>query len=244
MTDPKNPESSNPESQGSKSQGSTGRTTLPPLKRDPLSDVVLYDDPAPTANAALPMGPRSGSSTAPTAAMPASGPGSAVPNSGGRPSGVGTSGNISGSTPSATAARTATPVPIAWRVWPVIDSVWELLGLSAILAIVPLVVWSLSGRTSLTVVCAVATGVVVWRNFVPTICEMNALGVTQRVFRRTRRIPWLSIDRYVVGRRGVFLTSAGAPLELFRGLYLPWGAHREQILASLRYYLPNAEDAS
>jgi hypothetical protein len=243
MSDPKNPEADNPESQGSKSHGSAGRTNLPPLRRDPLSDVVLYDDPAPAAGAAQPTSPRSGSSTAPTAAMPASGPGSVVPNSGGRLS-SGAPGNASGSTPSATAARTSTPVPIAWRVWPVIDSVWELLGLSAILAIVPLVVWSLSGRTSLTVVCAVATGVVVWRHFVPTICEMNALGVTQRVFRRTRRIPWLSIDRYVVGRRGVFLTSAGAPLELFRGLYLPWGAHREQILASLRYYLPNAEDAS
>jgi hypothetical protein len=82
----------------------------------------------------------------------------------------------------------------------------------------------------------------VWRQFVPTFYELSALGVTSRTLRRTRRIPWLSIDRFVVGRRGVFLSSAGAPLEILRGFYLPWGNHREEILISLRYYLPRAEE--
>jgi acetyl/propionyl-CoA carboxylase alpha subunit len=54
-------------------------------------------------------------------------------------------------------------VPIAWRVWPVIDSVWELLGLSTVLVLVPLVTWSLSGRTALTVLCTFAVGAVTWR---------------------------------------------------------------------------------
>ncbi|MCE9607142.1 MAG: hypothetical protein K8U03_19835 [Planctomycetia bacterium] len=225
MTEPRDPAAGNPEAQASKGQGSKAAANVPNANRDRLSDVVLYDDPAPAAGGAV---PRSGSSTSPGQARPASAA-ATLP---------------SGSAPSIATARTATPVPIAWRIWPVIDSVWELLGLSALLVAVPVLVWSLSGRTALTVASTAAVGLVMWRNFLPTICEMNALGVTQRIFGRTRRIPWLSIDRYVVGRRGVFLTSAGAPLELFRGLYLPWGSHRDQILASLRYYLPNAEDAN
>lgn len=210
-------------------------------RRDAPSDVVLYEEPLPGKFA----GAKSGSSTAPTAAR-TTGSGAAATS----PSGANARGSAAtGSNPAAAMAsgsssRSGTPVPIAWRVWPVIDSVWELLGLSTVLVLVPLVTWSLSGRTALTVLCTFAVGAVTWRHFFPTICEVNALGVTQRLFGRTKRIPWLSIDRYVVGRKGVFLTSAGAPLELFRGLYLPWGAHREQILASLRYYLPHAEDAA
>lgn len=234
-TDPNNPEaqalnlragaSDAAQGSGSKTTSGSAAAAANGMPRDRnLSDVVLYDEPAPSAQAS----PKSGSSTTPGAARA-----STMPTA-----------NSIGSTPSAGAARAATPVPIAWRVWPVIDSVWELLGLSAVLVVVPLAVWSLSGRTALAAVCTIAVGAVVWRHFVPTICEINALGVTEKIFSRTRRIPWLSIDRYVVGRRGVFLTSAGAPLELFRGLYLPWGAHRDQILSSLRYYLPNAEDAS
>jgi len=244
QSDANDPTARNPESQGSGSRGSREQSgpgsgskaaaDLPAAKHNPLSDVVLYDDSIHAAGAAPPASPKSGSSTAP--AKPTSASSSPSASSG-------QAGQANPSTSSGATSRSATPVPIVWRVWPVIDSVWELLGLSAVLVVVPLLTWSLTGRTALTVLCTAAVGAVVWRNFFPTVCEVNALGVTQRLFGRTKRIPWLSIDRYVVGRKGVFLTSAGAPLELFRGLYLPWGSHREQILTSLRYYLPHADDA-
>jgi hypothetical protein len=195
-----------------------------------LSDVVLYDEPMPpvqaTSTPTSPASARAGSSATPGAPRPMTLPGA----------------SSTGSPSSSNASRNATPVPISWRVWPVVDSPAELLGLTAVLIVVPLVVWSLSGRTALTAICTIAVGAVVWRHFTATTFEINALGVTEKVFNRPRRIPWLSIDRYIVGRKGVFLTSAGAPLEVFRGLYLPWGSHRDQILSSLRYYLPNAED--
>jgi hypothetical protein len=139
--------------------------------------------------------------------------------------------------------RAATPVPIAWRSWPVIDSVWELLGLSTVVVGVPAVVWSSSNNLPVAVACGLVAAFTVWKNYVPTTYEINALGVTSRTLGRSRRIPWISIDRFIVGRKGVFLTSSGAPLEFLRGLYIPWGRHREQILSSLRYYLPHAEDS-
>lgn len=229
VTDPNNPEA--------QAHSASGGTAANELLRDAprdrsLSDVVLYDEPMPpvqaTSTPTSPASARAGSSATPAALRPATMP----------------SASSTGSSPSSNMARPATPVPIAWRVWPVVDSVVELFGLTAVLIIVPLVVWKSSERTALTAICTLAVGAVVWRHFVATTFEINALGVTEKTFSRSRRIPWLSIDRYVVGRKGVFLTSAGAPLEVFRGLYLPWGSHRDQILSSLRYYLPNAEDAS
>ncbi|MGC3969848.1 MAG: hypothetical protein QM775_21710 [Pirellulales bacterium] len=154
------------------------------------------------------------------------------------PASVGSSPRASGSTP-----RPVTPVPLAWRSWPVIDSVWELLGLTTVVVGVPAVVWSSSRNLPAAAACGLVAAFTVWRNYVPTEFEMNALGVTSRTLGRSRRIPWISIDRFVVGRKGVFLTSSGAPLEYLRGLYIPLGRHREQILGSLRYYLPHAEDS-
>jgi len=106
------------------------------------------------------------------------------------------------------------------------------------------ILWRATESPATAALCGLAMAVTVWRQFVPTFFELSALGVTSRTLRRTRRVPWLSIDRYVVGRRGVFLSSAGAPLEALRGLYLPWGAHREEVLISLRYYLPRAEEVN
>jgi hypothetical protein len=154
------------------------------------------------------------------------------------PASVGSAPRASGS-----ALRAATPVPIAWRSWPVIDSVWELLGLSTVVVGVPAVVWSSSNNLPVAVACGLVAAFTVWKSYVPTTYEINALGVTSRTLGRSRRIPWISIDRFIVGRKGVFLTSSGAPLEFLRGLYIPWGRHREQILSSLRYYLPHAEDS-
>ena len=148
-----------------------------------------------------------------------------------------------GSVPSAGSfPRTATPVPLAWRSWPVADSVWELLSITALVVLTPLVVWGITGQRAATLGCALDVLFLCARYYVPTQIELNALGVTTKVFGRSRRIPWIAIDRFVIGRRGVFLTSAGAPLEVFRGLYLPWGGHREQILGALRYYLPHGQD--
>lgn len=143
---------------------------------------------------------------------------------------------------SVSASRSSTPVPVAWRSWPVVDSIGEFFCLGGAMLGVPYVVWDATGNFLATLLCTAALATVVWRHFVPTMFEIGALGVSERFLGRTRRIPWISIDRFVVGRKGAFLSSAGAPLEALRGFYLPWGPHREQVLATLRYYLPRAED--
>lgn len=139
------------------------------------------------------------------------------------------------------APRPVTPVPLTWRSWPVVDSLGEFALLTTALVGAPAVVLQAAGPSyaAFTFLAVVA---VTWKKFVPTVFELSALGVVESCLSRTRRIPWMSIDRFIIGHRGVFLSSNGAPLETLRGLYLPWGSHREQILTTLRYYLPRAED--
>lgn len=139
------------------------------------------------------------------------------------------------------AARPVTPVPLAWRSWPVVDSLGEFALLTTALVGAPAMVLQSAGP-SYAIFTFLVVLAVTWQKFVPTVFELSALGVMESRLGRTRRIPWMSIDRFVIGHRGVFLSSRGAPLEALRGLYLPWGPHREHILATLRYYLPRAED--
>lgn len=151
--------------------------------------------------------------------------------------------STSGSQPVQMVARPTTPVPQAWRSWPVVDSPVEFIVLTAALALMIGVAFRFGGPLT-----AITAGVVLivasWRRYVPTFYELSALGISENCLGRKRRIPWISIDRFVLGRKGAYLSSSGAPLELLRGLYLPWGAQREQIVATLRYYLPRAEDAA
>jgi hypothetical protein len=149
----------------------------------------------------------------------------------------------SGSQPTQAAPRAATPVPVAWRSWPIVDSLGEFFFLTISSGAAIGAAYRFAGPLT-AIAAAVVLTFVSWRYFVPTFFELSALGVSENCLGRKRRIPWISIDRYVVGRKGAYLSSAGAPLELLRGLYLPWGPHREQIVAVLRYYLPRAEDSA
>lgn len=75
-----------------------------------------------------------------------------------------------------------------------------------------------------------------WRFFVPSEFELGARGISQEVLGRKRRIPWRAIGHVTICRDGVFLGRDDGPLENFRGLYLPWGQHREEVLALVGYY--------
>lgn len=196
------------------------------------------DDATTPPTTSIPTAPLPGQSSA-TVALPQQPPATSAPASSTTSRPVQPA-SISGSAGSA--PRHLTPIPIAWRSWPVVDSIPEFICLAGAMVGVPYVVFDATGNLLVTVLCTAALATVIWRSFLPTTFEIGALGVTERFLGRTQRIPWISIDRFVVGRKGAFLSSSGAPLEALRGVYLPWGPHRDQVLATLRYYLPRAED--
>ena len=70
------------------------------------------------------------------------------------------------------------------------------------------------------------------------------MGVTQQVLGRRRRIAWQFIERCEICRAGIFLLPHDAPLAVFRGLYIPWGTHRSEVLALVQFYLPRARQES
>jgi hypothetical protein len=131
------------------------------------------------------------------------------------------------------------PVPIQWRSWPIREGAFRaLLVFLGLVAAWVLVRW-ITGQTHLASLAMAALGLSLWRFFVPVTFELNAKGVDQSLLGRHRQIPWAAIGRYEVCRSGVLLLPQAdrCPIDVFRGLYLPWGGRREEVLAHVRYHL-------
>jgi len=116
-----------------------------------------------------------------------------------------------------------------------------MLGLVAL----ALAVGWLSGRAYLAALATLALLAALRRFFLPVVFELGSEGVDQHLFGRKHRIPWHSIHRYEICSAGVLLlphadASAMAP---FRGLYLPWTTHRDRVLAHVRHYLDQPDEA-
>ena len=140
--------------------------------------------------------------------------------------------------PIATSALRGAPPPIAWRIWPLSDGgiqMWLFLGIMAAVGGTVGSVTTSGGWAAAAMACV---GAAAWRFFVPVAFELSALGLSQQVFGWRRRIPWTSIEHVEIGREGLILSLEGVPLAALRGLYIPWGTHREEVLAQVAYYVP------
>lgn len=130
------------------------------------------------------------------------------------------------------------PEEIAFWHWPLRDR-----GLGAWLALaVPFVVGGFAAWMSSPAMGWLTFGallLVSWRNWLPVWFEVGPSGVTQQVFWRRRRIPWIGILHYHVGLHGVLLFPDAVLTRLspLRGLYLHWGKNRQAVLANFEYYL-------
>ena len=131
------------------------------------------------------------------------------------------------------------PPLVRWWSWPLHERL--LTGMVVVAGILTsgVGVWWLTGKTHLGLLAAGALAVALWRFLVPVLFELSADGVNQWVFGRHRRIPWNEIRRFEIGSTGVLLLphEDRCPMDSFRGLYLPWGRRRREVLAQIRYYL-------
>ena len=146
---------------------------------------------------------------------------------------------MSGFTQLDSTEREEPPPSVQWRSWPMRDSAiaaaMVLVGLAAAGAAVRWV----TAETHLALLAVGVLALALWRFFLPASFELNPDGVSQWLFGRRRRIPWRQIRRYEVCSSGVLLLPHAdrCPIDAFRGLYLPWGRHRSEVLAQVRYYL-------
>lgn len=139
------------------------------------------------------------------------------------------------------AVRRVPPPPLRWRNWPIEEggpSAWLLSIL--LLGTTGMVGWQTSSTLWALVACGLI-GASAWRYFVPVYYEVNAHGVFQEVLGRRQRIAWRTIGRAEVCRDGVLLAANVGLLCTMRGLYLPWGHHRAEVMALVGYYLRQFE---
>lgn len=131
------------------------------------------------------------------------------------------------------------PPPVQWWSWPIRQRVGRTAAVfGGLVAAWALVRW-MTGQLHLSLLAMGALALSLWRFFVPVGFELNADGVTQSLLGWQRHIPWTAIRRYEVRGAGVLLLAQAdrCPIDLMRGLYLPWGEHREEVLAHVRYHL-------
>jgi hypothetical protein len=107
-----------------------------------------------------------------------------------------------------------------------------------------LVYWT-TGQVHLAAIAVVPLSVALWRFFLPVQYELNDDGVQQSVLGRHRGVPWDCVHRYEICRTGVLLLpfSDYCRMDVLRGLYLPWGGHRGEILSRIHYYLDRESDS-
>jgi hypothetical protein len=96
-----------------------------------------------------------------------------------------------------------------------------------------------TGYSHLALLAVAALALSLWRFFLPVDFTLSADGVSESLLGRDRRIPWLAIRRYEMYPKGVLLLphADATPIDCFRGIFLPWGGHRQEIVTLLNYYL-------
>jgi hypothetical protein len=137
------------------------------------------------------------------------------------------------------------PAAVRWQSWPLRhDPLHSLLVILALLAVGAAVRW-LTGHTYLALIAAAPLLLASWRFFVPAEFELGESGIDQWILRWHRFIPWQAVRRHEIGADGVLLFpyEEHVAMASFRSLYLPWGSHREQVLAHVRRHLQPVEEA-
>lgn len=131
------------------------------------------------------------------------------------------------------------PPPVSWRSWPLGESLTRSSLVLAGLLAAGLAVRGLTGYTHLAPLAVAVLAVSLWRFFLPVVFMLGTDGITESLLGRDRHIPWSAIRRYEIYPKGVLLLPYpdSARVDCFRGLFLPWGVHRQEILTLLNYYL-------
>ena len=107
---------------------------------------------------------------------------------------------------------------------------------AAMLALTALVGWVMASTLWALAACGLLA-LAAWRYFVPVYFEINPQGIFQEVLSRPQRISWRSIGHVEVCRDGLFLAPGDVCCAPMRGLYLPWGGHRAEVLALVSYHM-------
>ena len=130
--------------------------------------------------------------------------------------------------------------PVEWSVWPARDRPWAAVVLLLSLAILGVLIAQGTGdnvlgfAAPLFILASVGSFIAKTEyRLTPESIEVRALGVS-------RARPWSEMRRATVDRNGVFLSPFENRnwLEAYRGVRLPFGGNRDQVVAFVESKLP------
>ncbi len=129
--------------------------------------------------------------------------------------------------------------PIRWRSWPLAKSPARSAAILLGVAGVGFTAWIVAASGLLAFLAATALLATLWRFLLPVTFGLSEYGVEQWIYGRRVRIPWRAIRRYQICSAGVLLLPYGerSVMAPFRGLYLPWESHCDEVLAYIRHYV-------
>ena len=136
------------------------------------------------------------------------------------------------------------PPAVRWKAWPLRDRWWASPAILAAWILVTGLVYLASQRIHLALIAASVLTLAGWRLILPVQVDLDQDGVHQSVGKRYRCIPWNEIRRYETDRRGIsfYPFKEPCPTDAMRSLYIPWGAHKDEIMSHVRFFLDPAEE--
>jgi len=128
------------------------------------------------------------------------------------------------------------------RQWPLRDEPWAVAVLICVVTALSIGIGMIATSLWWGLGAAVALVVSLWRMWIPVEFRIGELGVIQTTLRRSWRIPWESFSDYEVRQSGVLLLPEddNSVLGRMKGVYVPWGERKEDVLAVIAHYLDEA----
>lgn len=120
---------------------------------------------------------------------------------------------------------------LSWTVWPMRE---RPLRSAAVILFLMVVLWAIASAfgTAWIFVSAIILLVYLAGFFFPTRYLLGPESISARGLVSRKKRHWSGLKKYYVGKKGVHLSPYARPsrLESFRGIYLPFGGKREEIL--------------
>jgi hypothetical protein len=138
------------------------------------------------------------------------------------------------------------PPLLEWDDWPVRDHPATAVLLLLTLTCASAGVFLVTGRLFWTVFADLFLVASFARALLKATYRLGPYGVERIVFGRLQRIPWRAIRAVRIVDQGVFLfdTREPTPVDVLRAVFVPFGPHREGVLARLEFYLASRRAVS
>jgi len=140
-------------------------------------------------------------------------------------------------------AEPAAREALEWSVWPARERPWAAGVLLASLAVLAFLIVQATGDRVLAVAAPVFILISVGSFISRTHYRLTAHGIEVKALGVSRARPWGEMRRAIVDENGVFLSPFEQRnwLEAYRGVRLPFGGNRDQVMAFVESKLPLVE---